>query len=178
MTLPNLANGHHTTRSGRHQCTVCQRYYHSKMGLTIHHRIHSGVRPFECDNCGRKFNQHSSLTRHLRIHAARPRQFQCTTCGRHLSDKENLLNHLRLHTGELPLECDECGRRFRQRTGFQLHLTKHRGDRPQKKRADKVASQMVCLPFFASSQGCSIPLASFFSSAKCDDVVAERQSSI
>ena len=34
--------------------------------LTIHKRVHSGVKPFECTYCDRKFSESSNLKKHLR----------------------------------------------------------------------------------------------------------------
>ncbi|XP_035702512.1 sal-like protein 1 isoform X4 [Folsomia candida] len=52
----------------KHLCKVCTKNFSSSSALSIHHRVHSGERPFICNVCGKKFTTKGNLKVHLGTH--------------------------------------------------------------------------------------------------------------
>ncbi|XP_076457626.1 uncharacterized protein LOC143291581 [Babylonia areolata] len=83
-------------REKRYQCHLCPKVFLRRHKLTVHVRLHSGVRPFACDSCGQTFTA-----------------------------AYNLKVHQRLHTGEKPYCCAHCEAAFAQKSSLDVHMKKH-----------------------------------------------------
>ena len=53
---------------GRHQCSVCLKYFSSASAVQIHFRTHTGDRPFKCNVCGKAFTTKGNLKVHMGTH--------------------------------------------------------------------------------------------------------------
>lgn len=59
--------GHYRTHfEGSYHCDQCDGRFRHKQDLTIHQRLHSGERPYECSICYERFVANSNLIKHLR----------------------------------------------------------------------------------------------------------------
>ncbi len=70
-------------------------------GLKIHHRSHTGGRPFCCAICTKSFQTSRHLKTHLRVHTG-VRPFCCEICSKSFNQSGNFKSHLRVHTGDRP----------------------------------------------------------------------------
>lgn len=53
-----------------HYCSVCSKGFKDKYSVTVHHRIHSGEKPFVCSFCSKRFRQKAHLAKHYQTHIA------------------------------------------------------------------------------------------------------------
>ena len=84
------------------QCEQCGKMVLASR-LSIHLKIHSGVKSHLCDLCGRAFLLKAYLNAHIRINhrgTERPKRFMCSSCGYTCDQKHKLEVHERVHTDE------------------------------------------------------------------------------
>lgn len=54
----------HGTRDQCFSCNVCEKMFPTSNMLTIHQRVHSDYRPFECSKCGKGYKHKKDLKTH------------------------------------------------------------------------------------------------------------------
>ena len=75
-------------------CPVCSKVFTRRAALTVHARLHTGVRPYSCTDCSRSFADYSVYVRHRRTHT-HERPYACPECGDRFTQSGNLLRHRR-----------------------------------------------------------------------------------
>ncbi|KAK7106761.1 hypothetical protein V1264_017981 [Littorina saxatilis] len=71
MFYPRFLKYHlriHESNRQRYYCTKCEQSFSSSYNLSVHERIHFGIKPYRCTMCDAAFAQKSSLNVHVRKH--------------------------------------------------------------------------------------------------------------
>ncbi|XP_046405049.1 zinc finger protein 37-like [Ischnura elegans] len=113
----------------RYPCTICSKSFASKSRITKHLRTHTDEKPFSCSDCMKSFSFKGNLMRHLRTHTGE-KPFSCNYCTKAFTKKENLILHSRVHTGEKPFSCNYCAKTFTGKYNLIKHSLVHTGKRP------------------------------------------------
>ena len=112
------------------------------LGLKVHERVHTGLKPFPCSFCDKRFTVKSHVTRHERLHTAEQpgkkqpakkqpaKKHACAYCGKWLRSPSDLEVHERVHTGEKPFRCSFCDKRFTVKSNVPVHERLHSGVKP------------------------------------------------
>lgn len=123
----------HAGSPAHFQCDACSKTFSSRQGYLIHHRTHTGERPYGCKFCWKAFRDGGTLRKHERIHTGE-RPHVCPLCTRAFNQKVVLREHVRwVHaagknetgiTGP-PFPCPLCGSLNQDRDELCAHIVKH-----------------------------------------------------
>lgn len=59
-------------------CAECKKHFTKKCNLIDHLRVHSGVKPFQCNTCSKYFKQKAQLSKHCKKHGLNGQRLDST----------------------------------------------------------------------------------------------------
>uniref|UniRef100_A0A1Q3F847 Uncharacterized protein n=1 Tax=Culex tarsalis TaxID=7177 RepID=A0A1Q3F847_CULTA len=111
-------------------CTVCGKKYKTKALLDTHMTTHN-PKTFACEQCPSMFKTRQSLRHHQKIHSGL-KPHQCELCDRTFRTRAHLkTHHISVHTDEKPHECHICHKRCALKGNLRLHMKIHLGERKE-----------------------------------------------
>lgn len=111
------------------QCNICNKRFAHKQNKKFHMRRHTGERPYKCDRCDRAFICVALLNRHKREHEGNY-AFKCDICDQGFLLKRNFVEHMNAHTNTRPFHCNTCNKSFSRREALRVHKKMHSGETP------------------------------------------------
>ncbi|XP_014455403.2 zinc finger protein 250-like isoform X2 [Alligator mississippiensis] len=143
----------------RGKCVESSPGFRDGSGVTVHSRLCSKEKPWECVKCARIFqgssklpalqngvSSSSDLLNLQSIHSGE-RAHVCPDCGKSFKQKRSLFQHHTIHTGQKPYMCPDCGQSFRLKCSLIHHQSLHPGespyDCPVSVKADKSQSSLT-----------------------------------
>lgn len=106
-------------------CHICGKHLSGASTLSIHMKIHTGMKAYLCELCGKHFRARSMLELHQRIHA-KEKSFKCNECDYTATRKAHIQSHMKTHTHVNVLnECFVCGNRYASKVLLYKHQKDH-----------------------------------------------------
>ncbi|XP_041633932.1 zinc finger protein OZF-like [Cheilinus undulatus] len=127
--LNNLKRCHNKT-----YCDICGKTLSSTSALSLHSKIHAGIKDFKCQHCEKTFVCKGNLKTHLKTHFKKGSFHSnnttvCGICGKKFSTPATLKLHSKIHAEIKDFKCQYCGKSFCQKGNLKLHLKTHSEER-------------------------------------------------
>lgn len=108
------------------KCGSCDHVFKNYSDLQIHHRIHTGDKPFKCNECEETFISKGRYEVHVEMFHREKAPLKCEFCPRSFFRHHRLYHHKNTHTGVRHYLCEICSKAFSQPAYLKYHQTKHK----------------------------------------------------
>lgn len=125
ISIKHIRNGGKPLEKN-HLCDICGKAFARKEKMMIHHRVHTGIKPYKCSYCNKSFTKRDYMVMHERVHSGE-KPYECEYCGKCFNQGAPLRIHVRSHTGERPYICHICTSGFVSRGALNQHFKTCKG---------------------------------------------------
>lgn len=108
-----------------HKCEFCEQEFKTSLDLTMHIKIHTEKRPYECtfQGCGRKFFTYNDLRGHKKIHEEK--KYKCEYCNMTFRCSFQLFKHnISIHN-----YCNKCLTNFQNKEDALRHKKEYHSEK-------------------------------------------------
>ena len=128
-----IFNRHHRKHNKLYKCSfdeICNKSFSNPRDLSIHEKIHNGLKEEKCKFCFKKFIHPSNLKKHIKyLHSNSSdslilNRFICRKCNKSFNRKESLQKHLQSHLkrdSRKLIHCETCNKSFTTTTNCNRH---------------------------------------------------------
>ena len=113
----------------QYKCQLCHHAFVMRKDLNKHMRVHTGVKPFQCDYCEVQFHFSQDRKRHHLTNHGDKAEFRCHLCPKYFFKEDELEKHVKIHSIEdSDFSCGICGQNFSSYTTMRNHRMTHSSD--------------------------------------------------
>ncbi|XP_029719882.2 zinc finger protein 271 isoform X3 [Aedes albopictus] len=110
------------------ECNICHARFNSFEVLTLHQRVHNGLRKYGCRHgCDKRYKASGDRDRHEKLVHLGITPFGCDLCESSFVRERDLRLHMRKHTGQKLYPCGQCKAGFNRKMDFEKHVQEHTG---------------------------------------------------
>ncbi|KAF2353541.1 Zinc finger C2H2-type [Trinorchestia longiramus] len=125
---PDFPGANQLTSEKKWACQYCNKKFSTKAYLIVHHKIHSGEKPFKCDKCSYTAVSKDSVKKHVERSHGMMKPLSCNLCSKTFTYYSHKKAHMLRHYNLKPFNCELCARSFMLKRHLNDHMRMHEGN--------------------------------------------------